>query len=107
MRTVKDIDKYSYILSNICDTNIDEIIVIGHSLDGVDMPYFEIIDRFTGGDKKWSVYYYRPDDKDCKRNNLLKIGIDKSRIELRNSQEFYDLNDTEMKRKAFEFKYGF
>ncbi|QIZ08451.1 hypothetical protein HFZ78_18480 [Priestia megaterium] len=105
--TFKDIDKYSYKLSKLGDANIDEVIVVGHSLDGVDMPYFEKVDILTGGDKKWTVYYYREDEKDAKRDNLLKTGIDRSRIELRSSTEFYDLNDAEMERKAFEIKYGF
>lgn len=107
LRTFKDIDKYSYKLSNLGDANIDEVIVIGHSLDGVDMPYFEKIDKLTGGDRKWTVYYYREDEKDAKRDNLLKTGIDRSRIELRSSTKFYDLKDAEMERKAFELKYGF
>ncbi|MBW9171224.1 bacteriophage abortive infection AbiH family protein [Clostridium estertheticum] len=107
LSTFKDVDKHSYKLSNIGDANIDEVIVIGHSLDGVDMPYFEKIDKFTGGDKKWTVYYHREDEKDFKRNNLLKTGIERSRIELRSSKEFYDLNDAEMKRKAFQLKHGF
>ena len=39
----------------------------------------------------WKVYYYRPDEKDKLRINLIDAGIDSDRIELVPSSEFYDL----------------
>lgn len=39
----------------------------------------------------WKVYYYRPEEKDRLRNNLIDAGVDSDRIEMVPSSEFYDL----------------
>ena len=46
-------------LSLLSNKDIDEIYVIGHSLAGVDIPYFESIDNLTGKIARWKVYYRR------------------------------------------------
>ena len=70
---------------------IDEICVIGHSLAGVDRTYFNRIDNMTMRRLTWKVYYYRPEEKDRLRNNLIDAGVDSDRIEMVPSSEFYDL----------------
>ena len=70
---------------------IDEICVIGHSLAGVDRTYFNRIDNMTSGRLKWKVYYYREEEKERLKNNLMDAGVDSERIELVPSSEFYDL----------------
>ena len=71
--------------------NIDGIYVIGHSLAVVDRTYFNRIDNLTMRSLTWKVYYYRPDEKEKLRINLIDAGIDSDRIELVPSSEFYDL----------------
>lgn len=47
VQTHKDINKYMYKLFGLSKKDFNEIMVIGHSLAGVDMPYFKNIDIFT------------------------------------------------------------
>jgi len=42
--------------------NIEEVIIIGHSLSKVDMPYIKEIVKKIKPDCKWIVYYYNKDD---------------------------------------------
>lgn len=71
------------------------------------MPYFAEIDKMTGQDTVWLVYCYSESEREIKRNSLIKAGIGPSRIVLRDSSEFYDLDDAAAERRAFEIKYGF
>lgn len=89
--TFKDINKYTYKLDKLKKENIAEIIIIGHSIAGVDIPYFNIIDVFTGKKAKWNVYYYCTNEYQRIFNNLISCGIDKSRIKMFQSETFYDL----------------
>ena len=45
----------------------------------------------TSGRLKWKVYYYREEEKERLKNNLMDAGVDSERIELVPSSEFYDL----------------
>ena len=78
-------------LTRLDAKTIDEICVIGHSLAGVDRTYFNRIDNMTMRRLTWKVYYYRPEEKDRLRNNLIDAGVDSDRIEMVPSSEFYDL----------------
>lgn len=90
-RTFKDVSRYSIRLPRLDAKTIDEICVIGHSLAGVDRTYFNRIDNMTSGRLKWKVYYYREEEKERLKNNLMDAGVDSERIELVPSSEFYDL----------------
>jgi hypothetical protein len=90
-RTFKDVNRYSIRLPMLDAKTIDEICVIGHSLAGVDRAYFNRIDNMTSGKLNWKVYYYRSEEKERLRNNLIDAGIDSERIELVHTSEFYDL----------------
>ncbi|WDO12332.1 bacteriophage abortive infection AbiH family protein [Flavobacterium sp. WW92] len=59
-------------------SNIDEIIVLGHSLSAVDLPYFERIVDFVSPDCKWKVSYFG--DKDKPVGILKSIGIPERNI---------------------------
>jgi hypothetical protein len=107
-RTFKDTSKYSMYLSFIAEKDISDITIIGHSLDGIDMPYFTLIDSYTGKKLMWTVYCYDMDEVPAKRQSLIDAGIDSDRIVTVNANDFYDLKDDESaKRRAFEIKYGF
>ena len=90
-RTYKDVNRYAIRLPKLDANNIDGIYVIGHSLAGVDRTYFNRIDNLTMRSLTWKVYYYRPDEKEKLRINLIDAGIDSDRIERVPSSEFYDL----------------
>lgn len=107
-RTFKDTSKYSVYLSLIAEKDISDITVIGHSLDGIDMPYFTLIDSYTGKKRMWTVYCYEMGEAPTKRQSLIDAGVDSDRIVTISANDFYDLKDDESaRRRAFEFKYGF
>lgn len=91
LRTYKDIHKYMHRLLLLTEKEVDEIITIGHSLAGVDIPYFRNIDMFTSRKANWKVYYYKDCERERMNGNLISCGIDMSRIDMVQSDEFYDL----------------
>ena len=107
-RTFKDTSRYSVYLSHFAEKNISNIVVIGHSLDEIDLPYFTLIDSYTGKNQMWTVYCYDINEAPAKRQSLIDAGIDSDRIVTANATDFYDLKDDELaKRRAFEIKFGF
>ena len=107
-RTFKDTSRYSVYLSQFAEKNISDIVVIGHSLDEIDLPYFTLIDSYTGKNQMWTVYCYDMNEAPAKRQSLIDAGIDSDRIVTANATDFYDLKDDEFaKRRAFEIKFGF
>lgn len=90
-RTYKEISRYFYKLGALAGKNIDSIIVIGHSVDGVDMPYFTWIDRLSGEKAFWKVYFYSNEEENSIKERLIKCGIDEGRIIMCKSDAFYDL----------------
>ena len=90
--TFKDTKKYSYSLYDIAHHNINQIYIIGHSLDGIDMPYFSQIDRLTDCNLIWNVYIYEESEIADKKNALISVGITPDRINVLPAYQFYDLN---------------
>ena len=90
-RTFKDIQRFAVKLWRIVEKDVDEITVIGHSLAGVDLPYFRDIDLLTNKNAKWTVYYFKEDERDPVWSRLLDCGIDAARIEMVPSNTFYDI----------------
>lgn len=90
--TFKDTTKYSHSLYEIAHHNINQIYIIGHSLDGIDMPYFSQIDRLTDCNRIWNVYVYEESEIADKKNALISVGITPDRINVLPAYQFYDLN---------------
>ncbi|MBS6006907.1 MAG: bacteriophage abortive infection AbiH family protein [Clostridium baratii] len=88
--TYKDVKRYMIKLLDLKQKNIDEIIVIGHSLADVDMPYLEMINILIGSKAIWNVYYYDENKKEQMYDNLIKYGIKKEQIKMDNSINFFD-----------------
>ena len=106
--TLKDVNRYMHNLQRIADKDISEIIVAGHSLAGIDMPYFSNVDSLSGEKAKWIIVWHDPNKKKAMRQSLIDAGVDMHRIELKSANEFYNLQDEEAsKRKVFEIKHGF
>ena len=70
----------------------EEIVVLGHSLAGVDLPYFRQVDVITNKKTKWTVYYFDESKKQEMLEALKSQGISEKRIEMRHCREFYDLS---------------
>lgn len=91
LHTFKDIDKYMYKLLDLIYQDIDEIIVIGHSVAGVDIPYFQNIDMFTKKKAFWKVYYYPECKKNLIKGRLKGCGINSKRLYMKPSIDFFNL----------------
>ena len=55
--------------------NIDEVYVLGHSLAGVDLPYFQKLEQSVRPDAKWVATFYDPDDEEVHCDTLTELGI--------------------------------
>lgn len=64
--------------------SVDEVYVMGHSLNDIDVPYYEEIIRSISSDAKWIVYYHDDKDKEEFRDKLSSLGVAKARITLQN-----------------------
>lgn len=91
LRTYKDINKYMHRLLLLKGKEVDQIIVVGHSLAGVDIPYFQNIDIFTSRKASWKVYYFNECERKRMQDSLIFCGVDQARIDMAQSDEFYDL----------------
>lgn len=59
--TEKIIEAHSDFFRGLAD--IDEIIVIGHSYNEIDFPYFKKISESVSNGANWALYYYSEDDR--------------------------------------------
>jgi hypothetical protein len=60
---------------------IDEVIIIGHSLGDVDVPYFqEICNSLSNPKAIWKVTHYCDNEIDRQNQTLVKIGVRKDQI---------------------------
>ena len=105
--TLKDTNKYSICLHQIKNICPDEIVVAGHSLEGIDMPYFTFVDNYTGNKTIWTIVVYRDIKKPQLINSLVRAGIDKKRIRTIPSADFFDLDDIAAAHRFAELKNGF
>lgn len=62
--------------------NIEQVVIWGHSLNKIDIPYFEEIIRQTNDSINWKVGFYYEREKETHLKTLQAIGIERYRIEL-------------------------
>lgn len=67
--------------------DINEIIILGHSLNVIDIPYFEKVKKYTAESSKWKISFYSDEERLSHLSSLQKIGIDECRI------EFFKMSD--------------
>lgn len=70
---------------------IDEVIVIGHSYNEIDFPYFEIIAKSISQGAKWTLHYFSESDKESAKQIMKKIKVTE------NKQEYKHCNELEIK----------
>ncbi|MFZ7131784.1 MAG: bacteriophage abortive infection AbiH family protein [Eubacteriales bacterium] len=90
-QTYKDVGRYAFKLIDLTEAETEKIHVIGHSIAGVDQLYFKNIESFSKGKANWNIYYHRYDEEQKLLDNLLNCGIDRDRIKMVHSNQFYDL----------------
>lgn len=90
-RTLKDVDlfirKNEYFFRGL--SNVSSIHIIGHSLGGVDMPYFEKICNNVSEDTIWHIYYYSEDSRMYYRDKIVSMGVNEDNIRLLNSNSLF------------------
>lgn len=57
-------------------SHVNEVIIIGHSLSQVDMPYFSAIKQNVPSNATWTVTWYFENEREQHRLALLKIGVE-------------------------------
>lgn len=91
-RTFKDTSRYLMVNRTFFDKihDIDEVLVIGHSLSEVDFPYFKEVLRKVGS-APWSVFYFNPGCQAEMKEALRKIGFRNNQYQLLSSEtDFWD-----------------
>lgn len=72
---------------------LTEVVVIGHSLSDIDLPYFSDIDKITEREIEWKVYCYNKEELADKKQRLVMAGVDEGRIKLFSTDQFYDIKN--------------
>lgn len=89
--TLKNVNNYMHKLSYLWKFDFNEIIVAGHSVAGIDLPYFRQIDDITKKKCQWKIYYYRETEKEGIYKSLIAQNFSPRRFELLDAKEFYDI----------------
>lgn len=90
--TFKNVANYMHKLSSLYKYRPQEIVVIGHSVAGIDLPYYKKIDDLTNRTALWTVYYFDKAKKDSMQQALIEQGISHKRIHMVECANFYDLS---------------
>lgn len=89
--TFKNVNNYMHKLRKLYKYDVDEIIVLGHSVAGVDLPYFKFIDECTNKKAKWKISYFNKTEEEQMKKAINSQGIVHKRIEMIECSKFYDL----------------
>lgn len=89
--TFKNVQNYMYKLNGLFKYDFKEIVVVGHSVAGVDMPYFRRIHEIFNKKLHWNVYYFRDSEKESIAHALEEQGIHKNKYSLFKCDNFYNI----------------
>jgi hypothetical protein len=70
---------------------VNEVVVIGHSYNEIDFPYFVKIAESISPDSKWTLHYFSESDKESAKQIMKKIRVTANR------QEYKHCNELEIK----------
>jgi hypothetical protein len=56
--------------------NIEEVVVIGHSYNDIDLPYFIKVAQSTNNNTKWTLSYFSENDKIAAEKIMSSLGIE-------------------------------
>lgn len=76
--------------------NIDEIVVLGHSYNEIDLPYFRKLFDIKSNSIKWTLYYFSETDKQSAQKIMQELKIDKDLIAYKHCTEL-EIEDTQLK----------
>ncbi len=86
-RTRRIIDENADFFKSL--SNVNEVIIIGHSLNIVDMPYFKKVFNSISENAIWKAYYFEDTDKKPFEKVLDDLGIREENRFVRKTQELY------------------
>lgn len=67
---------------------VEKIIILGHSIANVDLPYFkEIIKHINKNKTRWVISYYKADSVEQTRKTMIDLGLDTKLIEFKRIEE--------------------
>lgn len=78
------------LLSFLQNADIEELSVVGESIGSVDRDYFRKIDELNDN-IQWIIYYYKKNEEERLKQNLISCGVEEERIKLENTEILYDL----------------
>lgn len=86
-RTSRIIDENIGFFKSLSD--VDEVIIIGHSLNTVDMPYIKKVLNTISENAVWKAYYFEDKDEKIFEKVLIDLGIRKENRFVLKTQELY------------------
>lgn len=90
--TLKDVNYYLSMNRSFIGSlsQVEEVIVLGHSLGNVDMPYFESVKRNVEPNTKWTITYYSENSKQELLDKVLMLGIEEVNINMIKSDKYFE-----------------
>lgn len=92
--TEEVIQNHSSFFKNLSE--IDEVIVLGHSYNDIDLPYFKKIADSINKNAKWNLYFYSDKDKERAKNVMKEIEIAEDLVNFKQCNEL-EIEDTQLK----------
>jgi len=62
--------------------DLTKVVILGHSLAEIDLPYFEKIFRSVQENAEWLVTYYNANERNAHKETLMSIGVNEKNIKL-------------------------
>jgi hypothetical protein len=77
-------------------TNIEEVMVIGHSYNDIDLPYFIKIAQSTNKETKWTLSYFSEIDKISAEKIMNSLGVEPHLLDYKHCN-LLEIEDTQLK----------
>lgn len=77
-------------------TNIEEVVIIGHSYNDIDLPYFTKIAQSTSSNTKWTLSYFSENDKVSAEKIMNSLDVEPQLRDYKHCN-LLELEDTQLK----------
>lgn len=93
-KTEDVIQQHSSFFKSISE--VDEVLILGHSYNEIDLPYYEKIAESVDKKARWILYYYSEKDKENAEKVMRQIGVVKHLQEYKHCDDL-KVKDTQLK----------
>lgn len=76
--------------------SIDEVVILGHSYNQIDFPYFKKISEIIDNSVRWTLFYYSEDDVQSAIKIMQELGINEDLLSYRHCAEL-EIDDIQLK----------